>query len=139
MIQAHGSGKILLGSRCEIERNTKIFAASGEIDIGNRVYINRNGIIVSHKTIKIGEGTTMGPNVVIYDHDHDFRDKKGFVSAPIIIGNNVWIGSNVIILKGVTIGDNSVIGAGCVITKDIPENVVVVNSTQHYIKEIKRG
>ncbi|MFS0620661.1 acyltransferase [Priestia megaterium] len=140
VIQSNKKAKIILGSRCDIEENTKISARSGKIEIGERVYINRNGTIVCHEAITIGEGTTFGPNIVIYDHDHDFRNaKKGrFKSAPITIGKNVWVGASTIILKGVTIGDNAVIGAGCVITKDVPDNVVVINDTQQKIMELKK-
>ena len=83
--------------------------------------------------LDIGDGTLLGENVKIYDHNHKFNKTnisikdQGFSVAPVIIGAHCWIGSNVIILKGVTIGDNCVIGAGCIIYKDVPNNSVVVN------------
>lgn len=83
------------------------------------------------KGIKIGENCIFGENVLIYDHDHRFRERRGlikdqgFVIKEVVLGNNIWIGSNVTILKGVNIGDNSVIGANCVIYKDVPENTLV--------------
>lgn len=138
LLKTYKAGKIYLGRYCEIEENTKIYANSGEITIGNNVYINRNGTIVSHKLISIGAGTTIGPNVVIYDHDHDYRNKKGFISSSVIIEENVWIGANVIILKGVRIGKNSVIGAGCVVTKSIPEGVIIVNEINQNVIKINK-
>lgn len=83
--------------------------------------------------ITIGEGTIFGENVKIYDHNHCYKDTsipikaQGYTSVPIHIGRHCWIASNVTILKGVTIGDNCVIGAGCVVYKDVPEGCVVVN------------
>lgn len=139
ILQASGSSKLILGRLCEIEENSKICARSGKVVIGDRVYINRNATIVCHEEITIGEGTSIGPNVVVYDHDHDFRHEEGkFKSASITIGKNVWIGANVTILKGVTIGDNAVIGACSLITKDVPNNVVVVNNTQQRTIEIMK-
>ena len=137
-VQASGASKLILGRRCEIEENTKICVRNGKVEIGDRVYINRNGTIVCHEGITIGDGTTIGPNVVIYDHDHDFRQGKNkFISSAITIGKNVWIGANVTILKGVTIADNAIIGAGCVITKNVPNNVVVVNNIEQRFIEVK--
>jgi acetyltransferase-like isoleucine patch superfamily enzyme len=88
-------------------------------------------MIVAQKLIEIGDGTTIGPNVVIYDHDHTFgRSKKTskdqFRKAEVIIGKNVWIGAGAIILKGTIIGDNCVIGAGTIITGQIQENTLVI-------------
>lgn len=76
----------------------------------------------------------------IYDHNHCYKDTnvpikdQGYTSAPIMIGKHCWIGSNVIILKGVTIGDNCVIGAGCTIYKDVPDNSVVINQQNLFIR-----
>jgi acetyltransferase-like isoleucine patch superfamily enzyme len=95
------------------------------------------------ESIEIGEGTICGENVKIYDHNHEYRDiripikEQGYHSAPIRIGKHCWIASNVVILQGVTIGDNCVIGAGCVIYKDIEKNSVVVNKQDLLIQNLK--
>ena len=84
------------------------------------------------KYIEIGNDSIFGENVHIYDHNHIYKDEnipvnsQGFTYGEVRIGNNCWIGSNVTILKGVTIGNHSVIGAGCVVYKDVPENTVIV-------------
>ncbi|MEL5894387.1 DapH/DapD/GlmU-related protein [Bacteroides sp. GD17] len=90
-------------------------------------FINRNTTIVCSKEITIGENITIAQNVIIRDSDihHLIVDGKELENAkPICIGNNVWIGTGAIILKGVTIGDNAVIAAGAVVTKDVPANTL---------------
>ena len=102
--------------------------------IGRNVFFNHDcSITCSGSSVTIGDGTIFGENVKIYDHNHCYKDvtrpikEQGYTSAPVTIGKHCWIASNVVILKGVTIGDNSVIGAGCIIHKDVPEGKVVVN------------
>ena len=123
------NGNVIMGNKVSINRNVEVRANGGKIVISGNNYINSNTIIVSHKQITIGKGTTIGPNVLIYDHDHNVKknklNKELYTNKEIIIGNNVWIGGGTIILKGVKIGDNTVIGAGSIITKDIPANVIV--------------
>lgn len=84
--------------------------------------------------IEIGENTLFGESVKIYDHNHQYSSEKIEHQAPIKIGKNCWFGSNVIILKGVTIGDNVILGAGCVIHKDIPSNSIVINKQEQIIR-----
>ena len=76
----------------------------------------------------------------IYDHNHKYDSHQvyhqEFNTSPICIGENCWIGSNVVILKGVTIGDNVIIGAGCVIHKDVPSNAIIINKQEHIVKSI---
>ena len=89
--------------------------------------------------IEIGAGTMMGEGVRFYDHDHVYTAEKiekwQWTTAPIRVGRDCWIGSNVTILKGVTIGDNTIIGAGCLIRNDVPANSVVYNDGHLIIKE----
>ena len=110
-----------------------IIENSGKVLIGNNVFFNNFCSVCAYEKIEIGEGTIFGENVKIYDHNHNYDNpnvsikSQGYKSAPIHIGKHCWICSNTVILKGVTIGDNCVIGAGCVIHKDIPSNSVIVN------------
>lgn len=122
------SGSIILNRNIYVMPNTALEATdSGEIDIDNSVFINRNCVISAKKHIFIGEGTTIGPGTLIYDHDHDVKNRGHFISQEVNIGKNVWIGGGCIVLKGVTIGDNSVIAAGTIVTSDIPQNKVRYN------------
>ena len=113
----------------------------GGVKISDNVFFNNYCSVCALNEITIGEGTIFGENVKIYDHNHIYSNpdvlikKQGYTSAPIHIGKHCWIGSNVTILKGVTIGDNSVIGAGCVIYKNVPANSIVVNKQELLIKK----
>lgn len=105
---------------------------TSRITIGDGCFFNNNCSINCHSCISIGCKSTFGEGVKLYDHDHNFRKIRDgrsvpslFVDAPINIGDDCWFGSNVIILKGVTIGNNVVVGAGTIITKDIPDNTIV--------------
>jgi acetyltransferase-like isoleucine patch superfamily enzyme len=110
------------------------------IKVGDRVFFNNYCTLASRTSITIGDGTLFGENVKIYDHNHCYQDplipikNQGYTSEPIVIGKHCWIASNVTILKGVTIGDNCIIGAGCTIYKDIPNNSIVVNKQELLIK-----
>ena len=110
-------------------RSGVIFNVSvdGILDIGKNVFFNHGTKINVREHISIGDGCMIGQDVLMYDHDHDYRSdniREKFVTDPIVIGKNVWIGSGVIILKGVHIGDNSVIAAGTVVINDVPANSV---------------
>ena len=111
------------------------------ITIGDNVFINAGCKFQDQGGIYIGDETFMGHNVVLATLDHDIDPEKRYMlhPAPIRIGKRVWIGSNVVITKGVTIGDNSVIAAGAVVTKDIPANVVAGGVPARVIKEIAQS
>lgn len=110
------------------------------VHIGNHFYANFNLVIVDDIDVYIGEHVMIAPNVTITPTGHpvdpELRKPGTQFSIPVRIGNNVWIGSNAVILPGVTIGDNSVIGAGSVVTNDIPENVVAVGNPCRVLREI---
>ncbi|KAF1296839.1 galactoside O-acetyltransferase [Enterococcus sp. JM4C] len=96
--------------------------------IGNHVYANFNLTLVDDTKIEIGDNVMIGPNVTLsagtHPLDPELRLKKAQYNLPIVIEENVWLGAGVIVLPGITIGKNSVIGAGSVVTKDIPANVL---------------
>ena len=86
--------------------------------------------------IKIGDYCKFGNNLVIVDHDHNFKNNYSeFVSSPIHIGNNVWCGANVTILRGTEIGDNCVIGAGTVVKGCFPANCIICGSKGEIIRK----
>ena len=108
------------------------------ITVGDHVFINSGCKFQDQGGIYIGDETFIGHNVVLATLDHDIDPEKRYMlyPAPIHIGNRVWIGSNVVVTKGVTIGDNSVIAAGAVVTKDVPANVVAGGVPAKVIKKI---
>ena len=109
------------------------------ISIGEGCYFNAGTTFIDDWKIEIGRDCLFGPNVTICTTGHPVSPKhrmEGMYSFPVKIGNMCWIGANTIILPGVTIGDNSVIGAGSVVTKDIPANVVAFGSPCHVYREI---
>ena len=134
-------GRIDLGSLCNVEKNTQLRSTGGHISIGNKVYINRTCNIVSHMSITIEDGVTIGPNVCIYDHDHNYKNDgevhADYISKSILIGKGTWIGANCVITKGVKIGTNCVIAAGTIVTKDIPDNVIIRSKVEYIIKGIE--
>lgn len=136
-----GGGKIKVGKRFTFRRGFSLMIdRGGEVIIGDNVFFNNYCSLNANERIVIGDGTIFGENVRVYDHNHCYRNpdvpikEQGFSSAPVSIGKHCWLASNVVILKGVTIGDNCVIGAGCVIHKDVPENTVVVNKQELVFK-----
>lgn len=124
--------RVRSGAHIRVRKNAKLI-------IGNNTFINHNCIITCRDRIEIGSNVQFSPNVMIYDHDHDFRTEGGiktmkYKTSPIFIGNNVWIGSNSVILRGAKIGDDVVIGAGSVIKGEIPPGAVLI---QKRVSEIK--
>lgn len=108
--------------------------------IGDNFYANFNLVLVDDINIFIGNNVMFAPNVTISTTGHpihpNLRKNGEQFSFPVKIEDNVWIGSGVVILPGVTIGENSVIGAGSVVTKDIPKNVVAVGNPCKVLRPI---
>ena len=102
----------------------------GEIHIGKNTYMGPRCMLSSHGSITIGDSCLFGPDVKIFDNDHEFLRDVGVVReryrvARIAVGNNVWCGANVVLLRGVNIGDGAVIGAGCVVRQDVAPGAVI--------------
>lgn len=110
------------------------------VHFGQNVYANFNLTLVDDTHIYVGDGTMLGPNVVLATAGHPVLPalrRKGYqFNAPIQIGQNCWLGAGVIVLPGVTIGDNTVVGAGSVVTKDLPANVLAVGTPCRVLREI---
>lgn len=134
-------GELTIGKGFKMRDGAKIRVREGATcKIGRNVSINSYNMIACRESIIIGNGVEFSPNVQIYDHDHDFRVKGGihadkYRTAPIIIGNNVWIGANSIILRGTSIGDNAVIASGSVVSGSIPSNSIFIQKRISEIRE----
>ncbi|MBQ3503989.1 MAG: sugar O-acetyltransferase [Oscillospiraceae bacterium] len=121
-----------VGEGCYIE--SPYFANWGghHVHLGRGIYANAGLKLVDDTHIYIGDYTMLGPNVVIATAGHpidpELRSRGLQYNMPVRIGKNCWLGAGVIVMPGVTIGDNVVIGAGSIVTKDIPDNVVAVGN-----------
>lgn len=139
VFQINNKADLIVGSNV-ICRNFEIFhVSSGKLILHDGVFVNNSCSFNCMERIEVGNGTMMGEGVRFYDHDHVYTAEKiekwQWTTAPIRVGRDCWIGSNVTILKGVTIGDNTIIGAGCLIRNDIPANSVVYNDGNLVVKE----
>lgn len=110
------------------------------IEIGENFYANVNCVILDEAEVTFGDNVFVAPNCGFYTAGHPFdvgqRNRGLEYARPITIGNSVWVGAHVCVLPGVTVGDNSVIGAGSVVTKDIPANVLAVGNPCRVIRKL---
>lgn len=125
-----------------INQSNFITVKSGaKLNIGKNTYITRATISCLGE-ISIGENCILGEGMKIFDHNHQYIknpfsvSKTEFNIGKVKMGNNVWTGANVVILKDVTIGDNVILGAGCVIHKDVPDNSIIINKQDQMIKPL---
>lgn len=129
-----------IGNDCTIEPPLHANWGGHHVHFGKGVYANFNLTLVDDTHIYVGDHVMFGPNVTIsagtHPVDPELREKGIQYNMPVRIGKNVWIGSGAQILPGVTIGENSVIGAGSVVTKDIPANVVAIGNPCRPMREI---
>lgn len=143
-IRLRKSCRIELWDKCHItDHITLRLAGKGTLIVGSEACIGQQTIITCRDRIEIGNNVMIGPNVTMYDHDHDFRkpglmNSHDFVTAPIIIEDNVWLGSGVTVLKGVRIGTGSVIASGTLVTKDVPANTIVYNKRPLELRQLER-
>ena len=130
-----------VGEGCVIEPPLRANWGGHFVHLGKNVYFNFNVTLVDDTHIYIGDNVMIGPQTVIavacHPEDPRLRNEGLQYNRPVVIGENVWIGSGAIILPGVTIGKNSIIGAGSVVTRDIPEHVVAVGNPCRVIRNIK--
>ena len=130
------NGKILFGKEIVTRGNNTFRVEGGMLEIGDKCFFNENVSITCKGNIRIGDKCQIGNNVVIVDHDHADNQNWGkYKTEPVIIGNNVWVGANVVVLRGAKIGDNSVIAAGCVVHGDVPENSKMIQRRETIIRE----
>ena len=154
---------LVIGADCIVSGNFVFESSAGIITIGNHSYIG-GGTFISRSSIEIGDNVTIAWGGTVYDHDShsldymkrrkdiddeldDIRNGRNFIQnkdwsdvncKPIKICDDAWIGMNVIILKGVTVGEGAIVGAGSVVTKDVPAWTVVAGNPAGVVKELKR-
>lgn len=128
------------GEKCYIELPFRANWGGRHVSFGSNVYVNFNLTLVDDGQIFVGGKVMIGPNVTIATANHPIepglRARALQYNKDVVIGENVWIGSSAVILPGVTIGRNSVIGAGSVVSRDIPENVVAVGNPCRVLRPI---
>ena len=109
--------------------------------LGERVFINSGCRFQDQGGITVGDDCLIGHDVVMatLNHDMDPSRRADLHPAPIVVGNQVWIGAKATVLPGVTIGEDAVVGAGSVVTKDVPAGTVVVGSTARVVREVPRS
>lgn len=129
-----------IGEGCYIEPPLHANWAGKFVHLGRSVYVNFNLTLVDDTAIYIGDYTMIGPNVTIATGTHPIlpalREKLYQFNMPVRIGRNCWLGAGAIILPGVTIGDNVVVGAGSVVTHDLPDNVVAVGNPCRVLRPV---
>ena len=129
-----------IGENCYIEPPLHSNWGGHHVHFGNNVYANFNLTMVDDTHIYVGDNTMFGPNVTLATAGHpltpELREHAYQYNAPIYIGKNCWLGAGVIVMPGVSIGDNTVIGAGSIVTKDIPANVVAVGNPCRVMRPI---
>ena len=139
VFQINNKADLIVGSNVICRNFENFHVSSGKLILHDGVFVNNYCSFNCMERIEVGNGTMMGEGVRFYDHDHVYTAEKiekwQWTTAPIRVGRDCWIGSNVTILKGVTIGDNTIIGAGCLIRNDIPANSVVYNDGNLIVKE----
>lgn len=129
-----------IGEDCYIEPPLHTNFGGAHVHFGRNVYANFNLTMVDDTHIYVGDYTMFGPNVTIATAGHpilpELREQAYQFNMPVRIGKNCWLGAGVIVMPGITIGDNVVIGAGSVVTKDIPSNVVAVGNPCKVLREV---
>lgn len=143
-LRCHKTAQVTFGDRIVSDgRMVIIVGENAELTIGNHVYFNEDAMISCKGKVHIGDGCKFGPNVKVFDNNHKFDSVTGVQETHSVgevrIGSGCWLGSNVVILKDTHIGDHCVIGAGCVVTGQIPDNSVVTMGRDLNIEPMRVG
>jgi acetyltransferase-like isoleucine patch superfamily enzyme len=135
-------GSLTIGAGTIVEAQCTL-VAEGELVIGENSFIGFGAIVVAAKSVRIGKDALIAAYTTIRDQDHRFDDPskpyrlQGLASSPVVIGDNVWLGTKTTVLKGVRIGDNSIVGANSVVTSNVPEDPIVAGGPARPIRSVK--
>jgi maltose O-acetyltransferase len=139
----HNHGRLIIGDRVRLVSTVvpiELTVASGTLEIQDRVFINYGCSIGTRELVRIGQDCAIGSYVMIIDNSfHRLEPERRNElpeSAPVILEQNVWLGTRVIVLPGVTIGSGSVVGAGSVVTRDIPPRSLAVGSPARVVRSL---
>lgn len=140
LIDFDGTRNIRIGRGCRIYRQVRLETiGAGRITIGDDVVLSPGTVIVAHQQVEIGSHTLIGEYCSIRDQDHRTDvgtpiRQAGYVTAPVRVGSDVWIGRGCVVLKGVTIADRAVIGANSVVTRNIPAAEIWAGAPAHALR-----
>lgn len=138
-IEIEGAGRLRIEEKLFTQSDFHLKIVDGKCIIGKHCFFNHNCSVTCLEKISIGNRCTFGNNVVIVDHDHNIHGGNNeFICKPVIIKDNVWVGANAVILKGVTLGEGCVVAAGTVVTKDISPNMIYTGNYDN-LREKKKG
>lgn len=132
-VRIEGDPKIFLGDRVTLRRGVMI-GGGGALRVGSHTTINEGVLIACTESVEIGSNCMIAPRAYILDVDHVFSSrtapisKQGYTVAPVLIGDDVWVGAYAVILRGVTIGNGAIVGAHSVVTRDVPDYAVVAGA-----------
>lgn len=132
-VEIAGLGNLSLGDGATVSRGCTLLCPKATLSLGHRTYLNKNVRLGSHgdAPLSLGDNVMVGPNVVMDTSRHNSgrldipMQDQGLSYAPISVGDDVWIGANAVVVCGVRIGRGAIVGAGAVVTKDVPEFTVV--------------
>lgn len=132
-VEIHNKGSINIGHYNQCRGNLYFIADGGNITIGDHCYFNTGCCVTALESVTIGNYCRLGNNMILVDHDHRLDNvagtesgKEEYITAPISIGDNTWIGANVTILRGAQIGKNCVVAAGSVVKGVVPDGTVLI-------------
>lgn len=139
----HGAGEVRLG-RISLRGTTvpvELGAeAGGRLEIGDGTFLNQGATIIAAHSITIGPDVLVGDHVAIYDTDyHPLEEGAPVRSAPVIVERNAWLARGCVILPGVTVGESAVVGAGSVVTEDVPPRTLVAGNPARVVRELRAG
>ena len=141
-VHVRNRGELIIGSRVQIRTpyapSVLVVFAGGRLEIGDRTMLNFGADISATQSVMIGRDCMIGTHVIILDNDfHDLLDmQKRPPARPVSVGDRVWIGNRVIVLPGVTIGNDAVVGAGSVVTSDVPSRSVIAGNPARIIRRL---
>ncbi len=142
-IRAFDGGRIVLGAGTVVLENAQVQTTGGVLIVGKNCQIGRGAVVFCTDHIEIGEGTMIAEHVTIRDHNHRHEGEgrlelQGHVSAPIHIGDNVWLGAKVTVTKGVDIAPRAVVGANAVVTRSLPSRGVYGGIPARLLKRVEK-